>query len=192
VNFEGGTPGRTVVSDHAFVQMGDKSLLVIASSVDNKVVVADLDDGSTKEMQLTAADEASGENGRSIEWAVGTKHVWISGSTASQQYILNLKDMDVANVELERTIADWPASQLIYVENYEFAAQENQLSGLRSGAGSGDKDNNDDEAELAMVLAIVAMAVAALSVLMMLYVLSQKNKDEAPSGARSVGSKRVT
>ena len=45
VAFQGGTPGKQAISDLAWVQDGSRNFIVVASNVDNSLVVADMDDG---------------------------------------------------------------------------------------------------------------------------------------------------
>ena len=63
MDFEGGIPGKTVVSDVAFVQDENREILIVGASTDNNVVLVDL---STFETRL-------GTNRQGSDWATTMK-----------------------------------------------------------------------------------------------------------------------
>jgi len=121
-NFKGGTPGKTVVSDYAFVQDGDKNILVLGASSDNDVVIVDLNDSPNfrmRKLTLSTSEESTGGSSRKLEWAVGTNFVWVDGGELKQQYVLEVPDADIDNVKLERTLNGVTSGNMIFVNNYE-------------------------------------------------------------------------
>mmetsp|Transcript_33212 Transcript_33212/g.79330 ORF Transcript_33212/g.79330 Transcript_33212/m.79330 type:complete len:457 (-) Transcript_33212:675-2045(-) len=80
VDFQGGTPGKQAISDLAWVQDGSRNFIVVASNVDNSLVVADMDDGYRMvKIPLSNNEEATAAGNRQVEWAIGTNYVWVNG-----------------------------------------------------------------------------------------------------------------
>jgi len=72
-DFQGGTPGCTVLSDYAFIQDETRNILILAASTNNNVLVVDLDDNyHMRKFALTSDAESSGGSKRTVEWAVGS------------------------------------------------------------------------------------------------------------------------
>merc|ERR1740124_1888340 len=121
-SFKGGSPGSIVVSDYAFVQDGEKNILVLGASTDNDVVIVDLNDSPNfrmRKLTLTTELESTGDSSRKLEWAVGTNFVWVSGGASEQQYVLEVPDVNIDNVKLLRTINGIASGNMIFVNNYE-------------------------------------------------------------------------
>merc|ERR1711935_730273 len=75
MDFEGGTPGKTVVSDVAFVQDENREILIVGASTDNNVVLVDLtsDPPATRKLNLSPdVVESTGGGARNLEWAIDT------------------------------------------------------------------------------------------------------------------------
>lgn len=133
--FEGGTAGRSVVSDFAFVQDETRNILIIGASTDNNVVIVDLDDDDFKMRKLSLSEEveSTGGSSRKLEWAVGTNFVWVDGGDAKQQYILEVPDSDIANVKLIRTLTGIRGGNMIFVNNYERQRESNLMASMIAG-----------------------------------------------------------
>lgn len=63
--------------------------------------------------------KSTGGRTRAVEWAVDTDFVWIGGSAASEQYILQLSpDGDINQARIVRTLTGVTSTQFLYVQNY--------------------------------------------------------------------------
>jgi len=143
-DFVGGTPGRTVVSDYAFIQDGKRNILILAASTDNDVVVVDLDDNyRMRKFKLTSDEESSGGSSRSVEWAVDSNFVWVNGADAASHYILEFPSDNIDDAKVARTITDIAGGKTMYVENYERRATVEQMIEQISAM----KKNSDSEME---------------------------------------------
>jgi len=120
-DFMGGTAGRSVVSDFAFVQDDERDILIIGAATDNNITIVDLNDADFKMRKMVLTDDVESTEGstRKLEWAVGTNYVWISGGEKKQQYILDVPDGNIDNIALLRTLNGIPSGQMIFVNNYE-------------------------------------------------------------------------
>mmetsp|Transcript_46561 Transcript_46561/g.54414 ORF Transcript_46561/g.54414 Transcript_46561/m.54414 type:complete len:587 (+) Transcript_46561:43-1803(+) len=141
-DFQGGTPGRTVVSDYAFIQDETRNILVLAASTDNNVVVVDLDDNyRMRKFALTSDAESSGGSSRTVEWAVDSNFVWVNGADASAHYILEFPSANIDDAFVARTLTDVAGGKTMYVENYERRATMEQMAKM-IGASSPDTSSS--------------------------------------------------
>jgi len=124
VDFTGGTPGKTVISDFAFVQDENRDILVLGASTDNNIVLVDLRSDSktltTRKLDLApGVVESTGGSSRKLEWAVGTDYVWVNGAESEEQYIINIPNSDINSAKLVRTLGGIPSGNMVFVNNYE-------------------------------------------------------------------------
>ena len=154
LNFENGLPGAQVISDFAFVEWKDRSILALASGYDNNLALADLSTDPPTVTKVLLSSSASptggGSTGRMVEWAYGTEYLWVDGSANEEVYVLKLDDNGGAS--LHRTITNAPTSKMIYVENFAQRAVQNLMAdfmttiftqssdGSSSNTGSGNSD----------------------------------------------------
>jgi len=137
-DFQGGTPGRMVVSDYAFIQDETRNILILAASTDNDVVVVDLDDNyRMRKFALTSDAESSGGSSRSVEWAVNSNFVWVNGADASAHYILEFPSANIDDAFVARTLTDVASGKTMYVENYERRAAVEQMAKMIGASSSG-------------------------------------------------------
>jgi len=120
LNFQGGTPGKMVIADFAYVS--DRGILVLAASTDNDIVLVDFEANfATARLNLSPGANVTAGGFRQVEWARGTNYVWVDGSEMSEHYIIDIPNSGIADASIVRTIADTPGGKLIYVNNYERA-----------------------------------------------------------------------
>jgi len=121
VDFTGGTPGKTVISDFAFVQDENRDILVLGASTDNNIVLVDLrsDSMTTRKLDLApGVAESTGGSSRNLEWAVGTNYVWVDGAESEEQYIINISS-DINSAKVARTMGGIASGNMMSVNNYE-------------------------------------------------------------------------
>lgn len=120
VNFQGGAPGKMVVSDFAFVTNNGRNILVLAANSDNEIVLVDINDNfKMKRLNLSpGVSESTGGDSRQVEWAIGSNFVWVNGGESKEQYIIEIPD-GVDSATISRSLADVPSGQMIFVNNYE-------------------------------------------------------------------------
>merc|ERR1712176_988049 len=147
VDFQGGSPGRIVISDYAFMTNNDKTILVVASSTDNDVALVDMSTTpvTMRKMPLTPSSESSAGNSRAVEWAIGTDYVWINGNDASEMYIVEIPDGDITTARVATTLAETTASNMLYVKNWQIEADRQFLKGVIDEYFEGDSPLSDDQ-----------------------------------------------
>merc|ERR1719401_840238 len=124
----GGTFGAQAVSDVAFLQDGDRNFLLVAGSVDNELVVADMDDGfKFEKVSLSTNPEATAAGNRQVEWAIGTDYVWVNGGQTEEMYIVKL-GKSIEDSKVVKTLDNVPDGKVIFVKNYEREAQMSELA----------------------------------------------------------------
>lgn len=149
--FEGGTAGRSVASDYAFVQDEKRNILILGASTDNNVVIVDLDDADFKmrKLALTAEVESTGGSSRKLEWAVGTDYVWVDGGDAKQQYVLEVPSGDIADVRLIRTLDGIRGGNMMFVNNYERQREEEKMASMIADAAAAVTADKSESSESA-------------------------------------------
>lgn len=153
-DFVGGTPGRTVVSDYAFIQDDERDFLILAASTDNDVVVVDLNDNyRMRKFPLTADEESSGGSSRSVEWAIDTNFVWVNGADASSHYIIEFPSDNIDDASVSNTVTDVSGGKTMFVENYErraaVEAMEKQilLASEKMAAATSDSESSETNSD---------------------------------------------
>jgi len=202
VDFEGGTPGKTVISDVAFVENKDREILVVGASTDNNIVLIDLDTFETRKLNLSPdVVESTGGGSRNLEWAVDTDYVWIDGSESEEIYILNIPD-GIDSAVVERTLTDVTAGNMLFVNNYERMRNDAAAVQVSSSTAA---DTVEDDSDTITIVAIVLGAlgfVAGLGALMMVShqsalmtasakLATKTNAQESAIETKSLGSKQV-
>lgn len=119
VDFMGGTPGKTVVSDVAFIQDENREILVIGASTDNNIVLVDLTTFVTRKLDLSpGVIESTGGSTRNIEWAIGTDYVWVNGGEAQEAYVIKIEG-GILTAVVDRVLTEVTKGQMIFVDNFE-------------------------------------------------------------------------
>jgi len=119
VDFEGGAKGKSAVQDVAFVQDGNREILIVGASTDNNIVLVDLKTFASRKLNLApGVVESTGGGSRYLEWAVGTDYVWVNGGEAKEAYVIKITG-GIDTAVLDRTLTDVAAGNLLFVNNYE-------------------------------------------------------------------------
>jgi len=184
VDFEGGTPGKTVVSDVAFVQDDTREILVVGASTDNHIVLIDLLKNSFETRKLNVAPdvvESTGGGARHLEWAVGTDYVWVNGGEAEEAYIIYIPD-GIDSAVLDRTIPNIPAGNMLFVNNYErvmmqesYNAASAAQSNSNSAAAVEKRDTMTADDDVLTIAAIVLGALGLVAGLGALLLVNHRN-----------------
>jgi len=216
VDFEGGTPRKTVVSDVAFVQDENREILLLGASTDNNIVLVDLKTFATRKLNLApGVVESTGGNQRVMEWAVGTNYVWVNGGESKEAYIIKITG-GIETATLDRTLSDVAAGQLVFVNNYERMRAVALAQGIAntqnivqaspnptissdsstdpivkvSSSNNANDASDDSSSSNSDVLSVVALILSSLSVVAgfgaLALVMSQKN---SASALAAVGKK---
>jgi len=204
VNFNGGLPTKTVVSDFAFVTDDTRSILVLGASTDNNLVLVDLSDGyRTTKLLLSGSNETTGGPRRNIEWAVGSNFVWVDGGGTQEQYIIELPDGNIENAFVARSLKNITTGNMLYVDNYERRRVMEELEKLMRKANDEGvimRQANDEGYDESPV-AVAALVIGCCSFLLSIAIMVLSSARASPSASndidgahddKTLGSKRVT
>jgi len=196
MTFEGGTPGKTAISDVAFVQDETREILIVGASTDNHVVLVDLKTFSTRKLNVApGVAESTGGGSRKLEWAVGTDYVWVNGGESKEAYILKITG-GIETAVVDQTLTGITAGNMLFVNNFE----RMRAVVLTQQSANTDNDNANVSSIVALVLGSLGL-LAGLGSLMV--VMNQKNSASelaaktilAPGAvdieSKSLGSKMV-
>jgi hypothetical protein len=218
VDFEGGAKGKSAVQDVAFVQDGNREILIVGSKDDNNIVLVDLKTFTTRKLNLApGVAESTGGGTRYMEWAVGTEYVWVNGGEAKEAYVIKITG-GIDTAVLHRTLTNVASGNLLFVNNYErmrgVAAAQGiantlntvQVSPNPKVTSSSNADvASDESSSKSDVLSVVAVVLGSLGLVAgfgaLALVMSQKNTatalaapkkpDVEMAGDKSLGSKLV-
>jgi len=170
VDFKGGSPGKTVVSDVAFIQDGDREILIVGANTDNYVVLVDLNSDSFETQKLNIspmAAESTGGGERAVEWAVGTDYVWVDGGEAEEVYILKIPQ-GIKSATVDRTLTDLAGGNILFVNNYERLRAATASHGSIPSASSSvsmmsqDGANTESSSSNSNTLSVVGIILGAI------------------------------
>mmetsp|Transcript_21844 Transcript_21844/g.35528 ORF Transcript_21844/g.35528 Transcript_21844/m.35528 type:complete len:196 (-) Transcript_21844:184-771(-) len=194
MDFEGGTPGKTAISDVAFVQDETREILIVGASTDNHVVLVDLKTFETRKLNVApGVAESTGGGSRKLEWAIGTDYVWVNGGESKEAYILKITG-GIETAVVDQTLIGITAGNMLFVNNFE------RLREVLSTQQSANTDTANVSSIVALVLGSLGL-LAGLGSLMV--VMNQKNSASelavnaclAPGAvdieSKSLGSKMV-
>jgi hypothetical protein len=163
MDFEGGTPGKVVVSDVAFVQDTNREILVVGASTDNNIVLVDLETFETRKLNLAPGVlESTGGGARMLEWAVGTDCVWVNGGEAEELYIIKIPG-GIDSAVLDNQISGIPSGNMLFVNNFERVRAAALAQGLGAAATSSSSSSSATEAEMNLGLLSTASASSGYS-----------------------------
>jgi len=205
VDMKGGKPGEQAISDVAFVQDGKRNFVVIAGSVDNDLVIADMDDEyRTVKISLSANTEATAAGNRQVEWAVGSDYVWINGGQTKEMYIVEL-GATIDDARVFKTLTEVPDGLVAYVENYAKPAAGESVVAARPAqtadvalapaseqapgvlpVQSANTVNNEESTTQAIAIAGLIVACLALLGVMALVASSALSKPHASASANNI------
>jgi len=199
VDFEGGAKGKSAVQDVAFVQDGNREILIVGSKDDNNIVLVDLKTFTTRKLNLApGVAESTGGGARYMEWAVGTEYVWVNGGEAKEAYVIKITG-GIDTAVLHRTLTNVASGNLLFVNNYE------RMRGVAAAQGIANTVASDESSSKSDVLSVVAVVLGSLGLVAgfgaLALVMSQKNTatalaapkkpDVEMAGDKSLGSKLV-
>jgi len=204
VAFEGGLPGKTVVSDFAFVTDESRNILILGADTDNDVVLVDLLDDSfpMRKLQLTPSNESTGGARRNIEWAVGSDYVWVDGGATDEMYIINIGS-DINEAKVVRQLLNITAGQMLYVENYARKRlmddirreSETVMSFSQSDKGSAEHKSDDDIDPVGIAALVIGCSAlllgSALAVLAARGPSPSIGEPRRDNDTKTLGSKQV-
>jgi len=175
-----GVEDDQVYNDFAFIEMGDKKMIVFASSTENKMSIVDVSgDVPTQSVVVFGKEGPSTayRNRRQVEWVRDTNYVWVDGREASEVYVIDIMAGEVVN-----TITDVSTTLLINVNNWkdaaDIAAEQKRVKDLintqKNNAGAGTvtqtpyKDDNDVDSVgiIGLALGAIALALGAMNLFM--------------------------
>jgi len=195
VDFVGGTPGRTVVSDFAFVNNNGRDILVLGASTDNHLVIVDLMDPAYRavKLPLTDAEESTGGSSRKLEWAVDTNYVWVNGGESMEVYVIEIPE-GIDSAVVVSTLTDITSGDMIYVNNYERLRETEQIERMMAptiAALAIEPENNGE----ALGISGIVIGAGALVVGLVVGATVFSNKSKGGNGidveTTSLGSKNV-
>jgi len=207
VDFTGGTPGKTVISDFAFVQDETRDILVLGASTDNNIVLVDLRSDSmiTRKLDLApGVAESTGGSSRNLEWAVDTDYVWVDGAESEEQYIIKIPS-DINSAKVDRTLDGIASGNMMFVNNYErmravvhaTAAAAQNTAIVSASSVSLSSDNKSDKLGVAGIVLGSIGLVAGLGALVLVLNKERTSSLAVPAPKRdveeamSLGSKQV-
>jgi len=185
VDFQGGLPTRTVISDAAFMELNGKTIVVVGASSDNDIVLVDLsvDPPVMEKIAVSTAEESTSAGAsRQLEWAIGTEYVWVNGADTSETYLVQVPGGDITAAKVVKTISDYPVGDILYVENYERAMMMNLImevtktstissDSIEEGTGSSRMNmdsSSDSDSDGGREIAIAAIIIGLLAIVLVL------------------------
>jgi len=190
---------------------GEKSLFVLSSRSENKVVIVDVTSGDP---EISYVHFREGLNvtetryNRQVEHMHGTPYVWVSGRNAQELYII-----DVEKKELVNTLTEVHSRQLLSVVNYEHQRRWGSQRGfgntgdgnsvslgssLSSASAASQSTNGDGSSSSNDALSIAAIALATVAIVAVLVNLvvshnqAQEDKKRAASAANKASNQPLT
>jgi len=185
VDFQGGLPTRSVISDAAFMELNGKTIVVVGASSDNDIVLVDLsvDPPVMEKIAVSTAEESTSAGAsRQLEWAIGTEYVWVNGADTSETYLVQVPGGDITAAKVVKTISDYPVGDILYVENYERAMMMNLImevtktstissDSIEEGTGSSRMNmdsSSDSDSDGGREIAIAAIIIGLLAIVLVL------------------------
>ena len=182
VEFEGGSPGSAAISDVAFIQDDTRNFIVIAGSVDNNVVIADMDDGYRMiKLTLSSNAEATAAGNRQVEWAVGSNFVWVNGGQTEEMYIIEVGNT-IDSARVIRTVSDVPDGKVAFINNYERAAETAGTPSTVLGKAENKLEEIEDEiSDNTSAIAIAALIIGCIALVWVVALVVSRSSAAPPA-----------
>merc|ERR1712157_248922 len=195
MNFEGGTPGRTVVSDVAFVQDGNREILIVGASTDNNIVLVDLTTWDTRKINLSpGVAESTGGSARNLEWAIDTDYVWINGGESKEAYVLKIPG-GINTASIDRTLNNIAPGQMLFVNNYERVMRESTYPTMTTSSATtsmfGSSAKSSSDSDVLSIVAIVLGSIGLVAGLGALALVSSQKSAAAALGAQQAAAPKA-
>ena len=157
-------------NDFAYIQFEDMNCFVVASSSDYKVAIVNMDTLDVSYVMLKDIHYEGRRSSRQVEWAEGTKYVWIGGRSDDEAYVIDLETKEIV-----RTFTEVDARKLLSVSPYHFMGMANDYAtyfqekgsfvsetSISSYMQSQSLDSDDNDALSIVALALSCIAIAAV------------------------------
>jgi len=181
-----------VFNDFAYIKTNEMNCFIVSSSSDYKVAIVDMNTLDVSYIMLKDIPYEGRRSSRQVEWAEGTKYVWIGGRSDDEAYVIDLETQEVV-----RTFTDVDPRKLLSVSPIHFMAMANEYGAYYLDSGifesdsepgvpvtsfmeskSVDSDSNDTLSIVALALSCVAIAAVVASIF--------ANKSEKSNNAETV------
>jgi len=190
-----------VFNDFAYIQTSEMNCFIVSSSSDYKVAIVDMDTLEVSYIMLKDVPYEGRRSSRQVEWAEGTKYVWIGGRSDDEAYVINLETKEIIH-----TFTEVDARKLLSVANNHFMGMADAYGAYFTNSGlfandestsestseggiissfmqsEGDSNSGGDTGALSVV-ALALSCVAIVAVVVSLFV----NKNGAPNSNESGG-----
>lgn len=153
-----------VFDDFAFVQTNDMNCFIISSSNEYKVAIIDMNTLNVDYVVYKDVPYDGRARGRQVEWAEGTKYVWIGGTTQDEAYVI-----DIETKSLVRTFTEVDPRRILSVTHHAFNGMANDYvsymanQNILSTSKSSKSEGTDTLSIVALALSCVAIAAVVAS-----------------------------
>jgi len=154
-----------VFNDFAYIQTNHMNCFVVSSSSDYKVAIVDMDTLEVSYVTLKDIPYEGRGRSRQVEWAEGTKYVWIGGRSDDEAYVIDLETKELVN-----TFSEVDPRKLLSVTNHHFMGMADEFGAYFSdnnvfltdrGSNALSFTSNSDKLSIA-ALALSCVAIAAV------------------------------
>jgi hypothetical protein len=111
-----------VFNDFAYIQTNHMNCFVVSSSSDYKVAIVDMDTLEVSYVMLKDIPYEGRRSSRQVEWAEGTKYVWIGGRSDDEAYVIDLETKELVN-----TFSEVDPRKLLSVTNHHFMGMADEF-----------------------------------------------------------------
>lgn len=163
-----------VFRDFAYIKTAAMNCFIVSSSADYKVALIDMDTLEASYIMLKDVPYEGRSSTRQVEWAEGTKYVWIGGRSDDEVYVIDIEAKKVI-----RTFTEVDPRKLLSVSNNHFMGMADAYADYFNNNGqfmsdeSGGKltssrlqssDSGDGNTLSIVALALSCVAIAAVVV----------------------------
>lgn len=195
--------------DVAYIKTSDMNLFVVASAIDFKVALVDMNTSPPAATYISLSDmpwpEDQRARTRQIEWLQGTDFVWVGGRMEQQLYVIDFRQK-----KLLKTITATDVNVFLAVRNDQFYSYADDMNsyweetgvlssgeggsssgerGSQSQAALGDVDSNGGDSSDALSIAALAISCIAIVAVFTNFVLSAKKSDNVNADASLAGKR---
>jgi len=191
-----------VFDDFAYVQMNDMNYIVVASASDYKVAIVDMNTLDISYVVLKDIPYEGRRRNRQIEWAEGTKYVWVGGRQDKEAYVIDLETK-----ELVKTITGVEPRKILSVANHRFMGMANDYGSyftdngvfLTESASSSENllrspttSSNDGGSSDTLSIAALALSCVAIAAVLANFLVGKKPVASKQAQEQALDSNTVT